>query len=71
MSKKISEAKRNQGYVEKPEPKQCNTCHYFTCVEEEHKGWDGAIYTKRKNLRCSYGNFAVKNKSLCDKYVSE
>jgi len=68
MSKQ-SEAKRNQGYVEKPELKQCNTCHYFTCVEEEHKDWSGEVYTLRKSIKCSFGNFAVKNKSICNEYI--
>ena len=67
MSKQ-SEAKKQQGYVNKAIPRTCCNCVYFRMeVEDTQTAW-GAAYQKEKNLHCFVGGFAVKKMATCNAF---
>jgi len=71
MSKQ-SEAKKEQGYVEKAIPKQCATCaHYRSDMADLPPSWSGTIYREEKNRRCGLSGFAVKKTATCTKHEFE
>ena len=64
---KVTEAKKEQGYVSNP--RSCGTCKRMRCDLVEAKRWDGKPgKIEKKNIRCEIGGFAVKVNSSCDKY---
>ena len=65
MSKQ-SEAKIQQGYVDKAVPKTCGQCLHFTSDTVTRTTIWLEAYTIESNLRCSIGGFAVKKMATCN-----
>lgn len=61
-----SDAKDEQGYIEKPIPKVCANCRNYRSVVETHKGIFGGEWKSEKNRRCAIGGFCVKKMATCD-----
>lgn len=67
MSKQ-AEAKEQQGYTPKAEPRTCATCRHFQFATLVSREWCGKEYYKDTNLRCGIGGFAVKKMGTCNKH---
>lgn len=69
MSKQ-SEAKKEQGYVDK-KPIQCSTCQHFKfdhVQTQPPSTWSPNGLWEDKNIRCGIGDFAVKKTARCEKH---
>lgn len=77
-----SDQKDNQGYVEKPVPKQCSNCNSRSSevllpkwmVERNASRFKLNPYTVEecgveKNQRCTIGKFAVKKTATCNLWM--
>ena len=63
MSKQ-QKAKDLQGYDPKPIPKTCANC----CFYESDFVENGYGYLVERNIRCGWGQFAVKKTATCNKF---
>lgn len=69
MASKIRIQKAQQGYVDKPTPRQCATCGHYTSEIVEHPTRWGDTWLEEKNKRCGIGGFAVKKQAVCNLYT--
>ena len=65
MSKQ-SEAKKQQGYQDKPMARRCRECTKLKSTESKT---DWGYITEK--LSCKIGNFAVKANSICNEFEAK
>ena len=66
VSKQL-DAKRFQGYRERPLQPECRNCRHFVSDKID----DGTGWIEEKNFRCTLGKFAVKKLATCDKHETK
>lgn len=64
-------AKAAQGYVPKAIPQTCMNCDHFSIDIVSRIGWDKREYFDEKNMRCTFGGFAVTKMATCNEFVGK
>ena len=69
MSKQ-ADAKKAQGYQDKPEKRQCSVCAHYRSdfIKHPQQGFMMVEWIEEKNIHCNIGGFKIKKTAVCNMF---